>query len=126
MVAPKAAIDQPMPRKATFEVRQAPVPIRWATKHEAVPVPDEAGPSIADIIKAATNQGNQGNQSTQSALLTDAGTGASAAKAAIEADGYKGVRNLVQTADGKWTGRAMRGATEISVTVTSDGSVSAD
>jgi hypothetical protein len=49
-----------------------------------------------------------------------------AAKAAIEQDGYRNVRALVKTADGTWRGRAMRGSTEISVTVDANGSVSAD
>jgi len=109
--------EPPVQRKATFEVRQAPVPIRWATTHQAVPVPQENGTTISDILKQAAGNGTP---------ATDPGTGAAAAKAAIEADGYKGVRGLVQTADGKWTGRALRGKTEISVTVSSDGSVSAN
>jgi hypothetical protein len=49
-----------------------------------------------------------------------------AAKAAIEQDGYRNVRALVKIADGTWRGRAMRGSTEISVTVDANGSVSAD
>lgn len=48
------------------------------------------------------------------------------AKAAIELDGYKNVGNLVKGADGVWRGRALRGRTEIAVTVDASGSVSAE
>ena len=48
------------------------------------------------------------------------------AKAAIEQDGYRNVRALAMGADGTWRGRAMRGSTEIAVSVDANGSVSAD
>jgi hypothetical protein len=48
------------------------------------------------------------------------------AKAAIEQDGYRNVRALTMGADGTWRGRAMRGSTEIAVSVDANGSVSAD
>jgi hypothetical protein len=48
------------------------------------------------------------------------------AKAAIEQDGYRNVRALAMGADGTWHGRAMRGSTEITVSVDANGSVSAD
>lgn len=46
----------------------------------------------------------------------------SSAKAAIERDGYKGVRGLTCN-EGRCTGRALRGETEISITVEPDGTV---
>jgi len=49
-----------------------------------------------------------------------------AAKVAIEQDGYRNVRALTMGADGTWRGRAMRGSTEIAVSVDANGSVSAD
>jgi hypothetical protein len=49
-----------------------------------------------------------------------------AAKAIVEADGYKNVRSLVQAPDGTWRGRAMRGAVEITIIVDANGSVLAD
>ena len=48
------------------------------------------------------------------------------AKAAIELDGYKNVRGLVQGEDGVWHGRALRGRTEIAISVDAKGSVSAE
>ena len=42
----------------------------------------------------------------------------------IEADGYKNVQGLAQGSDGLWHGRAMRGSTEVQVTVDRQGNVS--
>ncbi|CAN5453987.1 hypothetical protein BH10PSE6_BH10PSE6_49880 [soil metagenome] len=47
------------------------------------------------------------------------------AKASVERDGYKNVSGLVKAADGRWHGRAMRGSTEIAISVDANGSVSA-
>jgi hypothetical protein len=48
------------------------------------------------------------------------------AKRAIEFDGYKNVHGLVKGSDGMWHARALRGRTEIAVTVDASGNVSAD
>ena len=44
-------------------------------------------------------------------------------RAKIEADGYKDVQGLAMGADGRWHGRAMRGNTEVAVTVDDRGTV---
>jgi hypothetical protein len=49
-----------------------------------------------------------------------------AAKAAIEADGYKRVSVLGKGADGTWRAKAYRGATDVRLTVDAAGRVSAD
>ncbi|HZP99307.1 MAG TPA: hypothetical protein VFB13_07200 [Reyranella sp.] len=129
------AIPQPPTSKAKpapsrppidrFQAKGAPVPLAWSFKHAAVAVPEEeSGPSISDIINqamaepAAPDSAGQGIDQDQS--------GPAAAKAAIEADGYKGVRDLAPGPDGRWTARALRGTTEITVSVGPDGSVSAN
>lgn len=48
-----------------------------------------------------------------------------AAKAAIEADGYKGVRVLAKGPSGTWRAKVYRGTTEIEVNVDGAGRVSA-
>lgn len=48
-----------------------------------------------------------------------------AAKAMIEADGYKNVKGLARTPDGAWRALATRGVTEVAVMVDARGSVSA-
>ena len=49
---------------------------------------------------------------------------AAIAKKRIEADGYKDVQGLALGADGLWHGRAMRGKSEVQVTVDRQGNVS--
>ena len=49
-----------------------------------------------------------------------------AAKAAIEADGYRQVKGLARGSDGQWRGRALRGSAEVAVTVDVRGNVSAN
>jgi hypothetical protein len=48
------------------------------------------------------------------------------AKAAIEADGYKDVRALTRGPDGVWKASALRGQTEVLLSVGPTGSVSAN
>ena len=52
------------------------------------------------------------------------GSGESAAKAAIEADGYKGAKVVRRGDNGIWYAKAMRGTTEVSLTVDAGGRVS--
>jgi hypothetical protein len=46
-----------------------------------------------------------------------------AAKAALEADGYSSIGSLRIGADGKWSGSAMRGNKQVAVSVDADGKV---
>jgi hypothetical protein len=48
---------------------------------------------------------------------------ASIAQKRIEGDGYKNVQGLALGSDGLWHGRAMRGSTEVQVTVDKQGNV---
>lgn len=52
--------------------------------------------------------------------------GARLAKSAIERDGYRAVKVVSKSADGSWRGRAMRGRTEVGVTVDAEGNVRVD
>ncbi len=49
-----------------------------------------------------------------------------AAKSAMEADGYTGVRGLSRGPDGKWKATALRGEVEVQLSVGSTGDVSAN
>ena len=120
-------------RKPAVQIRQAPVPIRWSSRHEPVSAP--RGPTISDLVNQIDNEPNAGLPTAELATVEQAnvdqqsdpaGIDRVAARAAIEADGYKGVRDLAQSGNGKWTARALRGATEITVSVGADGSVSAN
>lgn len=85
-----------------------------------------SAPSDAVATDTQTATATGATASVGDKLLGDAAETNFAAKAAIEQDGYRNVRGLGKTADGVWRGRAMRGSTEISVTVDANGNVSAD
>ena len=105
--APPAA--EPAVKKASVEVRQAPVPLLMKARP-----PIEQKTIDADAVSPAP----------EGAAKTPDATGDSAAKAAIEADGYKGVKQLRQGGNGIWFAKAMRGTTEVALTVDASGRVS--
>lgn len=90
---------------------RAPVPI-MLTRHASNASPKEApwaiGPQENDVVPAGD--------------FVDEGV----ARAAIEADGYKGVRALSRGADGVWKAHALRGQTDVTVRVDAGGNVSAN
>ena len=103
-VVPTPKAPEPARKPApVLEAKRAPVPILYVPKAAYVP------PTAQETAAPPPTEG-----------MTEA-----AARAAIAADGYKGVRSLTK-ANGKWTARAMRGGTEISLTVAADGSVGAE
>jgi hypothetical protein len=89
-----------------LEVQRAPVPLVMRARPPVVVLDSETAP-----ISAPQPAGN----STRSA-----------AKASIEADGYKGVRMLGKGLSGGWHATALRGTTEVAITVDVHGNVSAD
>jgi hypothetical protein len=104
---PVAPVPEPVVKKASVEVRQAPVPLLMKARppieqktSDAPAAAPEVPPKIGEV------------------------SGESAAKAAIEADGYKGVKLLRQGVNGIWYARAMRGASEVPLTVDAAGRVS--
>ncbi|HZX85290.1 MAG TPA: hypothetical protein VFF19_17085 [Reyranella sp.] len=109
----------PTVQKASVETRQAPVPF------QPKPRPPVNLPPVADKDKAteAKASGQAGDKPS------DTGSdpaGEKAARAAIEADGYKGVTVLRKGANGVWHASALRGKTTVMLTVDASGGVSAD
>jgi hypothetical protein len=94
----------PVVKKASVEVRQAPVPLLMK------PRPPIERPAVDAAAAAPAPE-----------VVAKAGDGA--AKAAIEADGYKGVKVLRQGPNGIWYAKAMRGKTEVGLTVDAGGRV---
>jgi hypothetical protein len=126
--APAAPIAAPLTRKgapvptvqkASVETRQAPVPF------QPKPRPPVNLPPVADKDKAAEAKatGQAGDKPGETSADP---AGENAARAAIEADGYKGVKVLRKGANGVWYASALRGKTTVMLTVDSGGSVSAD
>ncbi len=93
-----------------IEVRHAPVPLQM---RERPPVVLPQGLEQASLTTPPT-------------VSPEDGEGRSFARTAIEADGYKTVKSMVAGPDGTWRARALRGRTEVTVTVDRDGRVSAD
>jgi len=105
-VAPPAA-SEAVVKKAPFEARRAPVPLLMKPRPTIEPAifdADAVGPEVPAKIGG--------------------GSGESAAKAAIEADGYKRAKMVRQAENGIWYAKAMRGTTEVSLTVDAAGRVS--
>lgn len=89
-----------------LEARQAPVPLV-----RNIQPPPEAPPVTAPVIDPQQSQD---------------GLDREAAKAAVEADGYKRVTVLGKTGRDAWRVKGFRGATEVLLTVDSAGRVSTD
>ena len=118
-VAPVTASVAPAPgaKKPSIEVRQAPVPLLMKARP---PVDLPAANAGVDTASLAEPPAKAGEESADNKL------GEISAKAAIEADGYKGVRVLRQGVNGIWHARALRGSAEVMLTVDGQGNVTAD
>jgi hypothetical protein len=125
-VAPQPApVVATAPPASPIKAAQAPVPLLAVAHSEFfAPVPDDSTPPAQTAAAPATADGTPVDTSLNVAAAPTGDD--SAAKSAIEQDGYRNVRMLAKDPDGSWRGRAMRGSTEIVVRVTSDGSVAAD
>ncbi len=98
-------------RSATsLDAGRPPVPVIFSHRRAFVPA-NEAASTLSSL---AANTAPPGNMT------------AAAAKAAIEADGYTGVRALARGSDGVWKATALRGQTEVLLSVGPTGSVSAN
>lgn len=105
-IAPSPVTASPR-RVATLETRRQPVPILLALRRSTAPQSvSQDAPLPKDTVLAKMTE--------------------SAAKTAIEADGYKAVRILQRTADGGWRARALRGTIDVGLRVDLGGGVSAD
>jgi hypothetical protein len=104
---PVAPAPEPVVKKASFEIRQAPVPLLMKARPTIEPPVFDAD-AVGPEVPAKTSEGS----------------GDSAAKAAILADGYKSAKVVRQGDNGIWYAKAMRGTTEVSLTVDAAGHVS--
>jgi hypothetical protein len=115
----------PTVQKASVETRQAPVPFQLK------PRPPVNLPPVADKDKdkdkdKSTEAKAVGQSADKPGETSSDPAGENAARAAIEADGYKGVKVLRKGANGVWHASALRGKTTVMLTVDGNGSVSAD
>jgi hypothetical protein len=137
--APKVmAVPEPLKPVPALVANRPPVPIvgpQHANYFATAIDPASATTGDKPTADAGTSTGNpnpsdpsqaQPGAQTQTAALTSDQSGVDAdARKAIEFDGYRNVSGIVKDADGVWHARAMRGRTEIAVTVDASGNVSA-
>jgi hypothetical protein len=104
-------------RRSPVVARQKPVPLQVASR-PPVPLPS------ADTSEAyAKGEAGASAKAVTSPSRSDDQAGEKAARAAIEADGYKGVEVLRKGDNGIWYAKAMRGKTEVQLVVDLKGSV---
>ena len=109
------SVGQPSPapvlRSASVDVRQAPVPMQVKPRMPvALPSDDTSDAYARGEVGLSTTSG-KGDKS-----------GEDAARAAIDADGYKDVQ-ILRKDNGVWHAKALRGKTAVLLTVDSQGTV---
>ena len=86
--------------------------------------PASAGPTAADSVPVPRRAVSGPADNAESAGLTSRrALDINAAKAAVEADGYKRVMILGPATNGAWRAKGYRGDTEVGLSVAADGSV---
>jgi hypothetical protein len=104
-------------RRASVDVRQAPVPLQVRTRTPvALPIIDTGETYAKGEAGVTSAKGDKSN-------VTGDKSSENAARVAIEADGYKGVEVLRKGDNGLWHAKAFRGKTEVLLTVDSRGTV---
>jgi hypothetical protein len=117
--APAASAKHvPTVQKASVDAKQAPVPLL------VKPRPPVNLPAVEE--KAVDAKVGDANATAGDQAAAGDTAGESAAKAAVEADGYKGVKILRKGVNGVWHASGLRGSTTVMLTVDASGSVSAD
>lgn len=107
--APDSAVASPiMAASISLEAHQPPVPLVRTARNLAMKTTPPAAEVPDPEMKAQDNLDER------------------AAKAAIEADGYKRVSVLGKSSNGTWRAKAYRGSTDVQLTVDSTGRVTAD
>ncbi len=110
--APAPVPPSPPVQRASVDVRQAPVPVQPKPRAPVISAwdyPNEIYAKAQALVALAPAPSER--------------SGENAARAAIEADGYKGVQELRRGDNGVWHAKAFRGRTEIRLTVDARGAV---
>jgi hypothetical protein len=110
MALPTHASALPARSPPSLDATRPPVPVHFSHRRPFVP----ANEAVSTLSPSAA------------VTAPPVSMSATAAKAAIEADGYTGVRALARGSDGVWKATALRGQTEVLLSVGPTGSVSAN
>lgn len=122
---------QPAPAKVASVQTTQKSPVETQQAQAQAPVPFKMKPRPPVDLPPAADKATDVKTTDKPAdasgdpAATD-GSGENAARAAIEADGYKSVKVLRKGAGGIWHASALRGKTTVMLTVDANGSVSAD
>jgi hypothetical protein len=106
---PTARTAAPVPTARTATITRPPVPLLLSPRPAITKAESET--TLPETAASDTSQANPQSDSF--------------AKAAIEQDGYKGVRGITKGPNGSWRATAMRGTTEVILRVDANGNVSA-
>jgi hypothetical protein len=122
---PPRATEQSRPIRIALPTRVSPPPAQSA------PSLDSTRPPVPVLIShrrpfVPANEAVSTLSPSADVTALPGSMSATAAKAAIEADGYKGVRALARGSDGVWRASALRGQIEVLLSVSPTGSVSAN
>ena len=119
-VAAPAYAFQPIVGRNVVEARRAPVPLIRNTRPPVVaPTSIDTSSVSADAVTVSAEQKPR-RQKAQDDIDRKA------AKAAVEADGYKRASLVGKASNGSWRAKAYRGTTEVWLTVDGTGRVSLD
>jgi len=121
--APAKVASVQTAQKSVVDAHQAPVPFKLKPR-PAVNSPPVADKATADKSPDAKPTDKPMENATEPAASDTSGE--NAARVAIEADGYKGVKVLRKGPNGAWHASALRGKTTVMLTVDASGSVTAD
>ena len=113
-IAASAFNSEPVVARHVREARRAPVPLVRAVRPSAVPA------TSVDPVAQSSERNEQDEPKMQDDLDRNA------AKAAVEADGYKRATLMGKASNGGWRAKAYRGVTEVWLTVDGTGRVSLD
>ena len=120
--APAPESRTEMPRPSVTNVASAPpvVAVSATLSAQQPPIPLVRSQRAMPVVASAPEAARMNETARQPQDDADK----TAAKAAIEADGYKGVTVFAKGADGTWRAKAYRGKTEVQLTVDGAGRVS--
>jgi hypothetical protein len=105
---------EPIADRNVLEARRAPVPLVRTVRLSAVT------PNAVNNLTPSAEQKAEDEQKVQGDLDKQA------ARAAVEADGYKRANLVGKASNGSWRAKAYRGTTEVWLTVDGSGRVSLD
>ena len=114
LIAAPAFTSEPITNRNVLEARRAPVPLVRTV------LPSAVTPNAVNVLTSSMEQKAEDGQKVQDDLDKKA------ARAAVEADGYKRATLVGKASNGSWRAKAYRGATEVWLTVDGTGRISLD